>query len=160
LVKYRELGGRGGEITLTETTQLRWQGIRNRADLLNVSGDGDLTFELGFRTGDAALDGVYVDAELVDASGKRATHSKTRFLRKGFRLLPDSLITFRYTIHAPMLAPGHYYLIVYAYNSAGVLAWVEHIDACTISAKSYFPAVEFIDDIKAATVPRFEIELL
>jgi ABC-type polysaccharide/polyol phosphate transport system ATPase subunit len=160
LVKYRELGGRGGEITIIETTQLRWQGVRNRAKLEGLSGDSDLTFELGFRTGDAALDGVYVDVELVDASGRRATHSKTRFLRKGFRLLPDSLITFRYTIHAPMLAPGHYYLVVYAYNTPGALAWIEHIDACTISAKSYFPAVEFIDEIKGATVPRFEIELV
>jgi hypothetical protein len=59
-----------------------------------------------------------------------------------------------------MLAPGPYYLIVYAYDPRGVLAWIEHIDACTISARSYFPAVDFIDEIKGTTVPHFHVELL
>jgi hypothetical protein len=40
------------------------------------------------------------------------------------------------------------------------LAWIEHIDACDISSRSYFPAVDFIDEIKGATVPRFDVELL
>jgi hypothetical protein len=69
-------------------------------------------------------------------------------------------VTFRYTLRAPMLAPGSYTLIVYSYDPRGVLAWVEHIDACDVSSRSYFPAVDFIDEIKGATVPRFDIELV
>jgi ABC-type polysaccharide/polyol phosphate transport system ATPase subunit len=160
LIKYRELGGRGGEITITETNRLQWDGLRNRKSLESVSGDSDLTFELAFRTGDKSLEGVFLDLELVDAAGRRATHSKTRFLRRGFALPTSAHIAFRYTLRAPMLAPGQYYLILYAYDAEGVLAWVEHIDACSVSAKSYFPAVDFIDEIKGTTVPHFEIELL
>src|SRR5262249_43809120 len=160
LVKYRALGGRSGEITIAETPRLQWRGMRNRADLEGVSGDGDLAFELAFRTGDTDLDDVFIDVELVDSSGRRATHSKTRFLRRGFNLRARSSITFLYTVRAPMLAPGQYSLVLYVYNTDGVLAWVEQIDACTISSRSYFPGVDFIDEIKGTTVPRFDIEVV
>lgn len=160
LSKYRELGGRGGEITITQTNRIQWEGVRNRRSLESVPADGDLVFELAFRTGDKPLDGVFIDAELVDSLGRRATHTKTKFLRRGFSLPASSSVVFRYTVHAPMLAPGQYYLIIYVYDARGALAWVEHIDACTISGKSYFPGVDFIDQIKGATVPRFDIALL
>lgn len=160
LEKYREYGGRTGEIAVTATTRMQWQGISNREDLRNVPGDGDLNFDLSFSVGDRDLDGVHIDVELVDAKGTSVTHSKSRFLRGGFSLKAQSAITFRYTIRSPMLAPGPYFLIVYAYDPRGVLAWIEHIDACTISARSYFPAVDFIDEIKGTTVPHFHVELL
>jgi lipopolysaccharide transport system ATP-binding protein len=160
LTRYRALGGRGGEVTINETNRIKWQGIHNRKELEGVAGDLDLEFVLGFRTGDAALDGVFVDLELMDDSGRKATHSKTRFMRNGFHLPASTDIEIRYVMKAPMLAPGQYFLLVYVYDKTGVLAWVEHIDACTISSKSYFPGANFIDDIKGATVPRFEIELL
>jgi ABC-type polysaccharide/polyol phosphate transport system ATPase subunit len=160
LVKYRALGGRSGEITIAETPRLQWRGMSNRADLEGVSGDGDLAFELAFRTGDSDLDDVFIDVELVDSSGRRATHSKTRFMRRGFNLRARSSITFLYTVHTPMLAPGQYSLVLYVYNTDGVLAWVEQIDACTISSRSYFPGVDFIDEIKGTTVPRFDIEIV
>lgn len=160
LERYRASGGRGGEITIQSTARLHWHGLQNRDSLRGVSGDSNLAFELSFTTGDQELDNVHVDLELVDADGRRVTHSKSRFMRGGFDLPANTAITFRYTVHAPMLAPGSYFLIVYAYDPRGVLAWIEHIDACDISSRSYFPAVEFIDEIKGATVPRFDIELL
>jgi lipopolysaccharide transport system ATP-binding protein len=160
LSKYRTLGGRGGEISINETNLIQWSGVHNREKLEGVAGDGDLEFVLRFRTGGVTLDGVFFDLELMDESGRRVTHSKTRFMRSGFTLRPNADMDIRYVVKAPMLAPGQYYLLVYVYNAGGVLAWVEHIDACTISSKSYFPAVHFIDDIKGATVPRFDIELL
>jgi len=161
LEKYRAYGGRAGEIFITATTRMQWQGIGNREDLRDVPGDRDLNFDLTFSVGDRDLDGVHIDVELVDAKGTSVTHSKSRFLRSGgFGVKAHSAITFRYTIRSPMLAPGPYYLIVYAYDPRGVLAWIEHIDACTISARSYFPAVDFIDEIKGTTVPHFHVELL
>jgi ABC-type polysaccharide/polyol phosphate transport system ATPase subunit len=160
LEKYRAYGGRAGEISVAASTRMQWRGISNREDLRNVPGDGDLNFDLSFSVGDRDLDGVHIDVELVDSKGTSVTHSKSRFLRGGFSLMAHSAITFRYTIRSPMLAPGPYYLTVYAYDPRGVLAWTEHIDACTISARSYFPAVDFIDEIKGTTVPLFHVELL
>ena len=160
LQRYRASGGRGGEVTVHSSPRLRWLGLANRDALRSVSGDADLTFDLTFRTGDQPLDKVHVDAELVDANGRRVTHSKSRFVSGGFDLPADSPVTFRYTVRAPMLAPGSYTLIVYSYDPRGVLSWVEHIDACDVTSRSYFPAVDFIDEIKGATVPRFDIELV
>ena len=160
LERYRASGGRGGELTIQAGKRLQWQGLRNREELRGVSGDGDLTFELSFLTGDQALDQVHIDLELADADGRRITHSKSRFMCAGFDLAANSEVAFRYTLRSPMLAPGSYFLIVYAYDPQGTLAWVEHIDACDISSRSYFPAVDFIDEIKGATVPRFDVELL
>jgi ABC-type polysaccharide/polyol phosphate transport system ATPase subunit len=160
LERYRAAGGTGGEITIQATTRMRWQGLRNRDALRGVSGAEDLAFELSFLTGDRELDKVHVDIELVDADGRRVTHSKSRFVCAGFDLPASTAVTFRYTVRAPMLAPGSYFLIVYAYDPRGTLTWVEHIDACDISSRSYFPAVDFIDEIKGATVPRFDVELL
>jgi ABC-type polysaccharide/polyol phosphate transport system ATPase subunit len=157
---YRALGGRGGEITIQSSKRLQWQGVRNRDALRGMRGDSDLTFELSFVTGDRDLDKVHIDIELVDANGRRVTHSKSRFMCNGFDLRAGTPVTFRYTVHAPMLAPGSYFMIVYAYDPGGILAWSENVDACDISSHSYFPAVDFIDEIKATTVPRFEIELL
>ena len=158
LARYGALGGRSGEITVTETTKLRWQGIRNRASLNALSADSDIEFDLAFRTGNAPLESVYIDVELVDGTGRRATHSKSRFVRKGFSLPAQSDVTLRYTVESPKLAPGEYSMIIWVYDSDGVLAWVERIDACTISGKSYFPAVDFIDEVKGVTVPNFRIE--
>jgi lipopolysaccharide transport system ATP-binding protein len=160
LERYRASGGRGGEVTVQSSPRLRWLGLSNREALRGVSGDADLTFDLTFKTGDRPLDKVHVDAELVDAHGRRVTHSKSRFVSGGFDLPADSPVTFRYTVHAPMLAPGSYTLIVYSYDPRGVLSWVEHIDACDVSSRSYFSAVDFMDEIKGATVPRFDIELV
>jgi lipopolysaccharide transport system ATP-binding protein len=160
LERYRAAGGTGGEITIQATTRMRWQGLRNRDALRGVAGAEDLAFELSFVTGDRDLDKVHVDIELVDADGRRVTHSKSRFVCNGFDLPANTAVTFRYTVRAPMLAPGAYFLIVYAYDARGTLAWIEHIDGCDISSRSYFPAVDFIDEIKGATVPRFDVELL
>jgi ABC-type polysaccharide/polyol phosphate transport system ATPase subunit len=160
LEQYRASGGRGGEITIQATTRMHWRGLQNRDALRGISGDGDLAFELSFLTGDQDLDKVHVDVELVDADGRRVTHSKSRFVCGGFDLPANTAMTLRYTVHAPMLAPGSYFMTVYAYDPRGILAWIEHIDACDISSRSYFPAVDFIDEIKGATVPRFDVELL
>jgi ABC-type polysaccharide/polyol phosphate transport system ATPase subunit len=157
---YRSSVGKGGEITVQRTTRIQWQGLRNREALRGVSGDSDLAFDLSFLTGDTDLDKVHLDVELVDDDGRRVTHSKSRFISSGFSLPARTAITFRYTLRAPMLAPGHYFLILYAYDPRGVLVWVEHIDACDISAMSYFPAVDFIDEIKGSTVPRFNVEVV
>lgn len=160
LEQYRALGGRGGEITIQASTRMRWLGLRNREALRGISANNNLKFELSFLTGDQDLDKVHVDIELADADGRRVTHSKSRFVCSGFDLPSGAEVTFLYTVHGPMLAPGPYFLIVYAYDPRGVLAWIEHIDACDISSRSYFPAVDFIDEIKAATVPSFDVELL
>jgi hypothetical protein len=157
LEKYRAAGGRGGEISVTTTTRLSWRGIQNRDQLRKLMGNADICLDLSFAVGDGDLDRVHLDIELADATGRRVTHSKSRFLCSGFHLVANSIVSFRYTLRAPMLAPGRYYLLVYAYDPRGVLAWVEHIDACDISSRSYFPAVDFIDDIKGATVPMFEV---
>jgi hypothetical protein len=59
-----------------------------------------------------------------------------------------------------MFAPGPYTLIVHSHDSRGMLSRVQHIDACDVSSRSYFPAVDFVDEIKGATVPRFDLELV
>jgi lipopolysaccharide transport system ATP-binding protein len=160
LDRYRSLGGVGGEIAITTTPKLRWLGIANFSDLRGVRGDEDLVFHLAFQVGGLPLEHLQVDIELVDSKGRRATHSKSRFLGSGFNIESERRIIFKYTLKAPRLAPGQYFLIVYAFDASGVLAWVEHIDACVVSAKSFFPAVEFIDEIKGVTVPSFTVELI
>jgi ABC-type polysaccharide/polyol phosphate transport system ATPase subunit len=160
LQRYQAVGGRAGEITMHATTRLQWRGLRNRDAFRGVSGDSDLPFELAFRTGDRKLEKVHVDIELVDVEGRRATHSKSRFVCAGFDLPPNADVIVRYTVRAPMLAPGNYSLIVWAYDPHGVLAWIERVEACDIGSHSYFPAVDFIDEIKATTVPRFDVEIL
>jgi ABC-type polysaccharide/polyol phosphate transport system ATPase subunit len=159
LEHYRASGGRGGEIAIQTSARMQWQGLKNREALRGLSGDSDLAFELSFLTGPQDLDKVHIDIELVDVNGRRVTHSKSRFVCGGFDLRANSAITFRYTVYAPMLAPGSYFLVVYAYDPRGALAWIEHIDACDISSRSYFRAVDFIDEIKGSTVPRFDVEL-
>jgi lipopolysaccharide transport system ATP-binding protein len=159
LDRYRGLGGRQNEIAISTTPALRWGGIRNRADLGGLRADADIPLELVFHCGTRKLEKVHLDCELVDASGHRVTHSKSRFVSPGFSIEANASVVFRYTIRSPKLAPGKYFLIIYAYEPKGVLAWVEHIDACDISARAYFGSVDFVDEIKGVTVPEFTVDL-
>jgi lipopolysaccharide transport system ATP-binding protein len=156
---YKSAGGRGGEIEISTTTRLKWQGLQNRDALRNLQGDDDIPLELAFSTGASALEGVHLDIELSDEDGRRVTHSKSKFMRGGFDLAANSNVQFSYTLKEPMLAPGRYYLLVYAYDASGALAWIEHIEACDVTSRSYFPEVDFIADMKGATVPKFEVRI-
>ena len=159
LDRYRALGGSNNEVVMSANPALRWGGIRNRLDLRGLRADQDIPFELVFHSGPRQLDKIHIDCELVDANGRRATHSKSRFVSPGFTIEPNQTVMFRYTIKSPKLAPGRYYMIMYAYEPHGPLSWVERIDACDISARAYFGTADFVDDIKAATVPEFTVEL-
>lgn len=160
LERYRALGGTNNEIAISSGTALTWGGIRNRQALRGLLANQDIPFELVFRSGSRGLDKVQLDCELMDSSGRRATHSKSRFIsQQGFTIEANQSVLFRYTIKSPKLAPGRYYLLVYAYDPSGVLAWIENIDACDVSARAYFGCVDFVDEIKGVTVPEFTVEL-
>jgi hypothetical protein len=67
--------------------------------------------------------------------------------------------TIRLHMKSPMLAPGDYHLIVYAHQYNKPLCWVERVEACRISGRSYFSGVKVLDEIKGVIVPEFTIDV-
>ncbi len=156
--EYNAMFSDRNEIHRENTGDLIFEGIRNRADLDGISSGDDLVFRIGLRTGPRPLQSVYVDFALVNERGQWVVHSKSKFLDRSFHFEPHSRCELVYRVKAPMLAPGRYYLILYAASAGQLQLWIEHIDACSVSARSHFGSAGVLD-VLGATVPPFELEL-
>jgi ABC-type polysaccharide/polyol phosphate transport system ATPase subunit len=158
-IYYRRIKDASEDIRVS-TPDLRWCGLLNRKALDGLRNDQDINFEMAFETGAEAIEGLHVDCELVDEHERRVIHCKSRFVRDSFSLPPNTRFVVRYVVRSPRLAPGHFRMIIYAATGLRELCWVENIDACRISAASPFSSSAMLDDIKGATVPDFEVEIL
>jgi len=156
--EYNAMFSDRNEIHRENTGELIFEGIRNRADLDGISGADDLAFRIGLRTGPRPLQSVYVDFALVNERGQWVVHSRAKFLDRSFHFEPHSRWELVYMIKAPMLAPGQYHLTLYAADAGQTHLWIEHIDACSVSARSHFGSAGVLD-VLGATVPPFELEL-
>jgi len=136
---------------------LRWIGIENREELNGLRADEDLEFIFVLATGNKDLHNVYFDTQISNEKGEVVVHTIARFLPFYFSVTGNSQIKLRYRIKSPKLAPGKYYLTVYAHSDEGTLLWADSIDACAISPKSYFGEVEFFDVLTSSTIPPFSI---
>jgi lipopolysaccharide transport system ATP-binding protein len=157
--EYNAMFSDRNEIHRIDTGELIFEGIRNRAELDGISGGDDLVFRMGLRTGPRKLENVYVDFALVNEGGQWVVHSRAKFLDWSSDLEPNAHCELVYSIKAPMLGPGKYYLILYAVSGGQVRLWIENIDACSISARSYFGSSAVFDGVMAATVPPFKLEV-
>ena len=157
--EYNAMFSDRNEIHRINTGELIFEGIRNRAELDGISGGDDLVFRMGLRTGPLRLENVYVDFALVNERGQWAVQSRAKFLDRSFHFEPHARCELVYSIKAPMLAPGKYYLILYAVSAGRVQLWIENIDACSVSARSHFGPSAVFDAVTAATVPPFKLEV-
>jgi ABC-type polysaccharide/polyol phosphate transport system ATPase subunit len=142
------------------TPALRWRGLLNRDDLDGLRSDQDIILDLGFETGLEPVSNLQVDCELTDEGDRKTVHCRSKFIRPPISIPSNTRFVVRYAIRSPRLAPGRYHLIVYAASGTKELCWIEHIDACTISAASPFSQNAVLDTIRGTTVPDFAIELL
>ncbi len=156
--KYNAMWSDRSEVCRVQTNDLYFAGIQNRTDLDGINGSEDLAFRIALRTGARHLSRVHLDFALVNERGEWVVHSRNKFVGDGFDFEANTAFELSYTIKAPMLAPGHYFLIVYAISGEELL-WIENIDACTVSARAYFGAGEVIDGARSAILPPFELEL-
>ena len=157
--EYNAMFSDRNEIHRIDTGELTFEGIRNRADLDGINPGDDLVFRMGLRTGPRTLQNVYIDFALVNERGQWVVHSKAKFLDWSFDFEPNSRWELVYMIKEPMLAPGRYYLVLWAADAGQVQLWIENIDACSVSVRSHFGPSDVFDGVMAATVPPFELEV-
>lgn len=155
---YHERFGSGQEEARVTTPDLRWTGLRNRSKLDAMRNDQDIIFELGFLSGPRDIHNLQIDIELTDEAGNTAVHCRASFIRTFVSMAKDTPFVVRYVISAPHLAPGHYYLTIYAATHAKELCWVEHIDACSISLINPAYPESMFDSAKGMVLPNFSIE--
>ena len=141
------------------TSALRWRGLQNRTSLDGLRNDEDLLLELGFESGQDPLNNMQVDIALVDEREQVSLHCRSKFVRKPISVPANTSFVISYVLRSPRLAPGHYHLTVYATTGARELCWVDHVDACRISAASPFFSDAILDNIKGATVPDFSLDV-
>jgi hypothetical protein len=96
----------------------------------------------------------------MDEHDRRAVHCRSKFVRGPISVPPNTRFVVRYVLRSPRLAPGHYHLIVYAASGMKELCWVEHIDACRVSAASPFFPDAVLDGVKGTTVPDFAVDII
>ena len=150
----------GSEEFRVTTPALRWRGLQNRSALDGLRNDENIIFDLGFESGPEPISNLYVDCELIDEHDRRAVHCKSRFVRGPISVAANTRFVIRYVLRSPRLAPGHYHLIVWAASRTKELCWVEHIDACRISAASPFFSDAVLDEVKGTTVPNFSVDIV
>jgi lipopolysaccharide transport system ATP-binding protein len=160
--RYRE-----GEVFRITTPSLRWGGLQNRNFLEGLRNDQDIIFDMGFESGPEPIDNLYIDCELMDERERRVVHCKSRFVRGPISVPQNTRFVVRYSLRSPRLAPGRYYMLVWAASWAAsrsrkrkVHCLVEHIDACSISAASPFLSNAILDGLNGSIVPDFSVELL
>jgi len=156
---YASQGARPGEIVKIASPRLEWRGLANAEALRGLSSDDDLDLHLCFRSGDADLERLHVDCELVNERGEVVSHSKSHFVTKGLNIERRSDVLLRYQLLSPKLAPGEYWLTVFVHDESTDLVWVEGVTACTITARAYFGRTEVFDKLVGAIVPEFSIEI-
>jgi len=157
--EYNAMFSDRNEIHRIDTGELVFEGIRNRAELDGISGGDDLVFRIGLRTGPRRLENLYLDFALVNERGQWVVHSRAKFLDWSSDLEPNSQWEMDYVIKEPKLAPGRYYLVLWAADPGQVRLWIENIDACSVSARSHFGPSAVFDGVMAATVPPFELQV-
>jgi lipopolysaccharide transport system ATP-binding protein len=133
LATYRR-SGLNGEVRRAVTPRLTWRGLLNRGDLEGLAPADDLAFSLAFDVGDQPIDGLMVDVALVNERNETVLHARSPWIDREYRVDARAPWALDVRFRSPRLAPGAYRLTVYAYVDDDVLAWVEEIDACTISA--------------------------
>ena len=133
LATYRR-AGLNGELHRVVTPRLTWRGLTNRAYLEGLAPADDLTFSLSFDTGDEPIDGLMVDVALINERSETVLHARSPWIGGEYRVDARAPWALDVRFRSPRLAPGAYRLTVYAYADDDVLAWVDEIDACTISA--------------------------
>jgi ABC-type polysaccharide/polyol phosphate transport system ATPase subunit len=150
----------GNEDFRMVTSALRWRGLQNRRALDGLRNDEDIALDMMFETGSEPISNLHIDCELTDEQDRKAVHCRSKFVRGPISVASNTRFIVRYVLYSPRLAPGHYNLIVYAATGTKELCWVEHIDACTVSAASPFVSNAILDNVKGAVVPNFTVELL
>ena len=148
----------GGLLFHVKSDLLKWEGISNTVELVNIAIDSDLPIKMRFKSGNTPLHRLYVDCELLNERDERVIHVKSKFVRDGFYLDSNQELTVNLLIKEPRLAPGKYHMTVYCYSEEGVLLWIDNIPFCTISAMPDFGIVEYYDDVKSAVLPKFSVD--
>ena len=150
--------GQDAVIYKTVSRELRWLRIANRKALDGRRTDEDLDFIIDFEAS-RRIESLHFDCHLVDDNDRIVVHSRTRFVSDGFDVGPGAF-SLRYLLRSPKLAPGHYAMTMYVYADNRELFWADNIDACTISASSYFGQVAVYSELKSTIIPEFQIELV
>lgn len=150
--------GQDGITYKVVSRELKWLRIANRKDLDGRRTDEDLDFIIDFEA-TRRIEGLHFDCHLVDDSGRIVVHSRSRFVSDGFDVEPGHF-SLRYLLRSPKLAPGHYAMTMSVHVTGQQLFWAENIDACTISASSYFGQVAVYSELKSTIIPEFQIELV
>lgn len=152
------LGSEGtNEVHRRTSRQLRWIGISNRESLNDLKPDDNVTLLLEFESTSADMGFVHVDCAIFNERAENVIHTKSKFVSSGLGIPNDGRFTVEYTIQSPKLAPGSYYLTVYAYKDERELVWVDGIDAFHVTAKPYFGIGEYYDDVRSAILPEYTI---
>jgi ABC-type polysaccharide/polyol phosphate transport system ATPase subunit len=156
---YHEVFLGGTEVFRVVTPALRWRGIQNRGALDRLRNDDDLVFELGFETGREPINNMQIDIALFDPNERWVLHCRSGFVRGPISVPGNTAFVVSYTLRKPRLAPGHYWMTVYAVNGVEELCWIMHIDACRISTASPFLPGSVLDNVKGAIVPDFCVDV-
>ena len=142
------------------TPTLRWHGLRNRKDLIDLRNDQDLVFDLDFESGNSLINNMQIDIEIMDQYDRMVAHCRSKFARSSISVPANTRFIARYILNSPHLAPGQYKLNVWVTSGWEKLCWIEEIDACFISAANPNPAGAVLEGVKGATVPRFSVDTL
>jgi lipopolysaccharide transport system ATP-binding protein len=158
--RYEEMAGSTREFWHVSDPELQWRGIQNVERLRDLRADEDISFLLGFRSGEAAIRGLHVDLTLRNERNEIVVHTRSPFVCDGLEVDRYSDFEVRYTIRSPKLVAGRYFLTVYAaVEGARVLLWVDNVDACVVAARAYFGRAEVLAGFQAPIVPEYSIAL-
>jgi lipopolysaccharide transport system ATP-binding protein len=156
--RYEELAAETREVWHVSEPELQWRGVLNHERLRELRADDDISFLLGFRSGDTPLHGLHIDLALRNERNEIVIHTRSPFVCEGLDIESHAEFDVRYAIRSPKLVPGRYFLTVYAVvDGARVVLWVDNVDACVVTARAYFGRAEVLAGFQAPIIPEYSI---
>ncbi len=147
-----KIDGKGLEITNVSAT---YQSV--------TSENRDLIVESTLVSDRSFKEAVFFDFGIYNEEEIMVIHSRSRYLNKGFDL-DKGEVTIRYSVRQPNLAPGAYFLTIFAYSETldgqEILSWVERIPLITVDPLDAQTKENSVIEIKSVTNPRATIEEL
>lgn len=149
-----------------DNPKIKFIGISNKKELQNLSINHDLKVQLCFRTSDFTSSGVYFDIAIHNEKEEMVIHSKTRQVKAAFLLPNNRDFILQYSAQKPNLAPGQYYLTIFAYEEKEdqhILLWIDKIKMCFVNSINPYrqdDKKEYLQDVKSVTYPEFLFEII
>ncbi|WP_312075196.1 ABC transporter ATP-binding protein [Chryseobacterium sp.] len=147
-----------------QNPEINFESLDSNTDMISISDILSLKFKILSKQ--FSSDEVFFDIAIYNSLDQMVIHSKTEYIRKGFKIEKNSDFILEYTVQNANLSPGTYKTTIYAYEMLkgveNVILWIDNIIINTVSSQNPYiitdaTTLSNLDDLKSITYPKYNL---